>query len=122
LSLHDAASDNTRMAKRFALRARWAVLVFLAAFPFAASAQSASDPAQGWKLSVAAGPAFALGKAAERWAKLVTERSGGKLPVRVYRGPRFRRATLRANSWRCATALPISPSDRRFTGRRRSSI
>jgi len=74
------------MAKRFALRARWAVLVFLAAFPFAASAQSASDPAQGWKLSVAAGPAFALGKAAERWAKLVTERSGGKLPVRVYPG------------------------------------
>ena len=87
LSLHDAASDNPDMAKRFTLRrALSALLVVVSAFPFTASAQSATDSAEGWKLSVAAGPAFALGKAAERWAKLVSERSGGKLQVRVYPG------------------------------------
>jgi TRAP-type C4-dicarboxylate transport system substrate-binding protein len=85
--LHDAASDNPDMAKRFTLRrALSALLVVVSAFPFTASAQSATDSAEGWKLSVAAGPAFALGKAAERWAKLVSERSGGKLQVRVYPG------------------------------------
>ena len=87
LSLHDAASDNPDMAKRFTLRrALSALLVVVSAFPFTTSAQSATDSAEGWKLSVAAGPAFALGKAAERWAKLVSERSGGKLQVRVYPG------------------------------------
>jgi TRAP-type C4-dicarboxylate transport system substrate-binding protein len=87
LSLHDAASDNRGMRKPFALQpALLALLVALAAFPFAAAAQTTADAAQTWKLSVATGPAFALGKAAERWAKLVTERSGGKLPVRVYPG------------------------------------
>ncbi len=38
------------------------------------------------KLSTAVGPAFALGKAGERWAKLVAERSGGKIPVRFFPG------------------------------------
>jgi len=38
------------------------------------------------KLSTAVGPAFALGKAGERWAKLVAERSGGKIPVRLFPG------------------------------------
>jgi len=84
LSLRGAASDNPDMAQRFDLRR--ALLLALAALPFAARAQSATDTAEAWKLSVAAGPAFALGKAAERWAQLVTERSGGKVPVRVYPG------------------------------------
>jgi len=38
------------------------------------------------RLSAAVGPAFALGKAGERWAKLVAERSGGRLPVRFFPG------------------------------------
>jgi len=38
------------------------------------------------KLSTAVGPAFALGKAGERWTKLVAERSGGKIPVRFFPG------------------------------------
>ena len=44
------------------------------------------DPPDAWKLSVAVGPAFALGKAADRWAKLIAERSAGKLPVRLFPG------------------------------------
>jgi TRAP-type C4-dicarboxylate transport system substrate-binding protein len=85
--LHEAASDNCGMGKPLALRAAClALFVALAAFAFAASAQTATDAADGWKLSVATGPAFALGKAAERWAKLVAERSGGKLSVRMYPG------------------------------------
>jgi TRAP-type C4-dicarboxylate transport system substrate-binding protein len=51
----------------------------------AAESPAAEKPAAGkpneWKLSVAVGPAFALGRAGERWAKLVTERSGGTLTV-----------------------------------------
>ena len=46
-----------------------------------ASAQEATDKPAPWKLSVAVGPAFALGKAAERWAALIGERSGAALNV-----------------------------------------
>ena len=38
------------------------------------------------KLSVAVGPAYALGKAGERWASRVTERSGGRLRVKLFPG------------------------------------
>jgi TRAP-type C4-dicarboxylate transport system substrate-binding protein len=44
-------------------------------------AQAAPDKPREWKLSVAVGPAFALGKAGERWAKIVSERSDGALAV-----------------------------------------
>ncbi len=50
-----------------------------AATPIVAVAQSRD--AKEWKLSTAVGTAFALGKAGERWAALVTENSGGKLAV-----------------------------------------
>jgi len=53
---------------------------------FASASGGAAEPGEGWKLSVAVGPAFALGKAADRWAKLIDERSGGKPPVRVFPG------------------------------------
>ena len=46
-----------------------------------ASAQGSLGKVQEWKLSTAVGPAFALGKAGERWAKLVTEESRGNLTV-----------------------------------------
>lgn len=38
------------------------------------------------KLSTAQGPAFALGKAGERWAQLVNEKAGGAFEVRQYPG------------------------------------
>ncbi len=46
----------------------------------AAVAQEAAKPRE-WKLSVAVGPAFALGQAADAWAKRIVERSGGTLNV-----------------------------------------
>ena len=64
----------------------FALAFALIATPRTAAAQTAADAADGFKLSVAVGPAFALGKAADRWAKLIAERSGGRLPVRVYPG------------------------------------
>jgi len=50
-----------------------------------AQPQVAAKPTP-WKLSVAVGPAFALGKAAEAWAKLVAEKSGGSLVIDVHPG------------------------------------
>jgi len=52
----------------------------------ASASGSAAEAGESWKLSVAVGPAFALGKAADRWAKLIDERSGGKPPVRLFPG------------------------------------
>ncbi len=52
----------------------------------------AREPPEPRKLSTAVGPAFALGKAGERWGKLVAERSGGRIPVRLFPG-----ATLARN-------------------------
>jgi TRAP-type C4-dicarboxylate transport system substrate-binding protein len=39
-----------------------------------------------WKLSTALGPAYAQGKAAEIWAALMRERSGGRLSVSLFPG------------------------------------
>jgi TRAP-type C4-dicarboxylate transport system substrate-binding protein len=54
----------------------------------ASSAVDAQDAAmrRAWKLSVAVGPAFALGKAAETWAKLVADGSAGTLPIDIHPG------------------------------------
>ena len=62
----------------------------LAVATFAAGETQA--PREPLKLSAAVGPVFALGKAGERWAKLVAERSGGRVPVRFFPG-----ATLARN-------------------------
>jgi TRAP-type transport system periplasmic protein len=51
----------------------------------AGTAAEASEP-EPRKLSTAVGPAFALGKAGDRWARLVTERSNGRIPVRFFPG------------------------------------
>lgn len=70
------------------LRGRVA-LAFLGAVALAAPnavAQDAGAKPREWKLSVAVGPAFALGRAAERWAKLAGERSGGSLAIVVRPG------------------------------------
>lgn len=56
-----------------------------ASFATPTFAQDAAK-AKALKLSVAVGPAFALGKSADVWAKLVTERSGGALAVDLHPG------------------------------------
>jgi TRAP-type C4-dicarboxylate transport system substrate-binding protein len=62
------------------------LLAMLAFVVPAARAQDATDKPREWKLSTAVGPAFALGGAGERWARLIAERSGGKLAVKLYPG------------------------------------
>ena len=69
-----------RSSLRRALVAGW----LLAMPPLAAGEGHA--PREPLKLSTAVGPAFALGKAGERWAKLVAERTGGNLPARFFPG------------------------------------
>jgi TRAP-type C4-dicarboxylate transport system substrate-binding protein len=64
----------------------FAFLVAVAATPSSVLAQSAGEGAEVWKLSVAVGPSFALGKAADRWAKAIGERSEGKIAVRTFPG------------------------------------
>jgi TRAP-type C4-dicarboxylate transport system substrate-binding protein len=46
----------------------------------------AQDKPPELKLSTAQGPAFALGKAGERWAQLVNEKAGGAFEVKQYPG------------------------------------
>ncbi len=46
----------------------------------------AAEKATELKLSVAVGPAYPLGKAADLWAKRVAEASGGRLAVKVFPG------------------------------------
>ncbi len=63
----------------------WLAALLLLAAP-AVPAQDGKDKPRAWKLSTAVGPAFALGKAGERWAKLIGEKSGGKLAVQLFPG------------------------------------
>ena len=66
----------------------------LAAVAFAAATAAAAAQGQDaksvapkeFKVSVAVGPAYALGAAAERWAKRIEERSGGTLVAKVFPG------------------------------------
>ena len=58
----------------------------LVAMASSAWAQDSHVQEKAWKLSTAVGPAFALGIAGERWAKLIAERAGGKLAVKVFPG------------------------------------
>ena len=50
------------------------------------TARGSAATASEWKLSTALGPAYPQGKAGERWAALMVERSGGRLAVRHYPG------------------------------------
>lgn len=62
---------------------RWGVILapLLVLVAADVSAQATTGKPNELKLSVAVGPAFALGKAGEQWAKRVTERSGDALSV-----------------------------------------
>ena len=51
-----------------------------------AHAQKPGDNPKSWQVSVAVGPAFALGKAAQSFAKRVAERSGGALAFELHPG------------------------------------
>jgi len=62
------------------------VLVALLVAAASGSALAAADKPREWKLSTAVGPAFALGAAGDRWAKLIGERSAGSLVVKVFPG------------------------------------
>ena len=72
------------------MRNRGWVLVVLAgccALARPVPAQNApGETAKPWRLSTAVGPAFALGKAGERWAKLIAEQSAGRLAVTAFPG------------------------------------
>ncbi|HZQ60435.1 MAG TPA: TRAP transporter substrate-binding protein DctP [Casimicrobiaceae bacterium] len=61
----------------------WLVLVFMLAPASALAADAKPAPL---KVSVAVGPAFALGQAAQTWARLVNERAGDALALRVFPG------------------------------------
>lgn len=65
-----------------------AAIAWLVAACTLACAQGGATPAASseWKLSTALGPAYSQGKAGERWAALIVERSGGRLAVRHYPG------------------------------------
>lgn len=52
----------------------------------AQGAADAKDKPATWKLSTAVGPAFVLGKAGERWTKLVAEASNGRLAFQWFPG------------------------------------
>jgi len=68
----------------------WRGLLAVAALGFVVgnvAAQDAKpDKPKEYRLSVAVGPAFALGKAGERWVKLIGEKSGGRVAAALHPG------------------------------------
>jgi len=73
----------SRRARSAITRATWIAVVALIATVHAFAADTPTPPL---KVSVAVGPAFALGRAAETWARLVNERAGDTLTLRVFAG------------------------------------
>jgi TRAP-type C4-dicarboxylate transport system substrate-binding protein len=75
---------------RFRLLAHYArnfaVATFVAAVAIAHVQDARSEPPKELKLSVAVGPAYALGKAALHWANHLGEKSGGALLATVFPG------------------------------------
>src|SRR5512139_2092808 len=68
-------------------RYRWLVLVAASMLGVSGMLRAEGAPkAREWKLSVAVGPAFALGQAADAWAKRIAERSGGTIAVSLHPG------------------------------------
>jgi len=73
-----------RQANRGAWRLAAALLMALV--NAGAQADEAKTDAQELKVSVAVGPAYALGQAAERWAQRVSDKSEGQLVARLHPG------------------------------------
>jgi TRAP-type C4-dicarboxylate transport system substrate-binding protein len=68
------------------LLVRGILAVVAAALLAQASPAQAQQAPREWKLSTAVGPAFALGRAGERWATLIAQRTAGRLPVKLHPG------------------------------------
>jgi TRAP-type C4-dicarboxylate transport system substrate-binding protein len=62
------------------------LLVAIAAVPRAVVAADAAGTDREYKLSTALSPAYALGRAAARWAELVGEKSAGRLRIKLHPG------------------------------------
>ncbi|HET7096217.1 MAG TPA: TRAP transporter substrate-binding protein DctP [Casimicrobiaceae bacterium] len=89
---------------------RFSAPALLAALMLAFSTAFAQQPpAKGneWKLSAAVGPAFALGAAADHWARHIAERSGDKLAAKLYPGA----ALADRDALREFTALSMGTAD-----------
>lgn len=72
--------------RRPVLRRLLALVCVLMSLAPSSRAQDASGKPKEWKLSTAVGPAFALGKAGERWANLIAEGGDGKFTVVLHPG------------------------------------
>jgi TRAP-type C4-dicarboxylate transport system substrate-binding protein len=75
---------DSRVSRR-GIAAALAVLVALAAASAPAQDAPPGKPKE-LRVSTAVGPAFALGKAGERWAKLVAEKSAGRMAATLHPG------------------------------------
>lgn len=84
--MQSAAHEHSANLSRCRAGAAILALALLPAPASGAVAQGTGDKARELTLSTAVGPAFALGKAGERWAKLVVEKSGGKLTIQLRPG------------------------------------
>jgi TRAP-type C4-dicarboxylate transport system substrate-binding protein len=85
------STPRRRYAPRVVLSLRglaaiaWLVTACTLACAQDAATGAAAAPSE-WKLSTALGPAYPQGRAGERWAALIVERSAGRLAVRHYPG------------------------------------
>src|SRR5262245_12998107 len=74
------SSVSTDLSMRSRRRLLVLIALTIAGAPWTVRAEDAAKPRE-WKLSVAVGTAFALGQAADAWAKRIAERSGSALNV-----------------------------------------
>lgn len=70
----------------FPLNIRALLLVAAVVLVATASPVLAQQAPREWRLSTAVGPAYALGKAGERWAALIAQKTDGRLPVKLHPG------------------------------------
>ncbi len=63
-----------------------AIALTIAALPVASNVAHAADYKPEYRLSTVLGPAFTWGKAGERWAELVKQKTGGRINVKLYPG------------------------------------
>ncbi|MFB0934603.1 MAG: DctP family TRAP transporter solute-binding subunit [Propionivibrio sp.] len=63
-----------------------AIALTIAALPAANNAAHAADYKPEYRLSTVLGPAFTWGKAGERWAELIKQKTDGRINVKLYPG------------------------------------
>ncbi len=63
-----------------------ALALTIAALPMASSIAHAADYKAEYRLSTVLGPAFTWGKAGERWAELVKQKTDGRINIKLYPG------------------------------------